>query len=444
MKLRKFDVLSLHAGHILGNVKKQNRPAFTLVELLVVITIIGMLAALLFPAVNSAREAAHRVTCMNNQRNFALAMHEHNFFHTDDGYFPGYRQILKVTDATTGNTTDLAVVNWQVILMQHMRPDVYQAITTGAMGQSTSATPQLPYWDISVCPSDSTIQGHTSPWTSYVANTGLIDSPAPNSSGTYTVNIGGNPLPTWTPPPFPIESTANGIFQDAVLGATVTVIAGTPPSVTVVQPKVKVDFRDSRSTTLMFTENLDAHFYTAYDSTNNTIPLLTVPTTAGTVTAAQQGQWLSYLNQQQYGDCWERGAGFIWWDTSTANSANPPSYPTNTAPPYVVAGINGAKGDYDPGSLGWPANPSDALTAPVNPPTVPTVNSNYAARPSSNHPGGVVVVFADASTRFLREDIDYPTYCMLMTPDGMKATTWSHTVAGVSWQSFYPLQDGSY
>lgn len=50
--------------------KKQG---FTLVELLVVISIIGMLMSLLLPAVQSARESGRRATCMNNQRNLGLA-----------------------------------------------------------------------------------------------------------------------------------------------------------------------------------------------------------------------------------------------------------------------------------------------------------------------------------------------------------------------------------
>lgn len=88
------------------------RRGFTLVELLAVIAIIGLLVALLLPAVQAARESSRRVSCANNFKQWSLGMHLH---HESVGWFPYISQRRNDPEVNTG-AWDAHRRNWVVEL----------------------------------------------------------------------------------------------------------------------------------------------------------------------------------------------------------------------------------------------------------------------------------------------------------------------------------------
>ena len=105
------------------------RTAFTLVELLVVITIIGMLMAILLPAVGAATESARAAQCKNRVKNIALAMA--NYESRNSG-FSGY---IDGAEDREGNTVPFS---WLVAVMPDLeRQDIYDRWTDPLPQKST-------------------------------------------------------------------------------------------------------------------------------------------------------------------------------------------------------------------------------------------------------------------------------------------------------------------
>jgi prepilin-type N-terminal cleavage/methylation domain-containing protein/prepilin-type processing-associated H-X9-DG protein len=127
-----------------------SRKGMTLIELLVVIAIIAVLIALLVPAVQKVREAANRMTCVNNLKQFALAAHNH---HDAKRTFPtGARFPVFVGDRPTGGTN-----LWVELLPYFEQDNLYKKWDTfdnrnNVAGGSNATQAQV--LKILLCPSD--------------------------------------------------------------------------------------------------------------------------------------------------------------------------------------------------------------------------------------------------------------------------------------------------
>ncbi len=138
------------------------RRGFTLIELLVVISIIGILIALLLPAVQAAREAARRSQCINNLKQIGVALHNYETNHSV--FPPGYVSNVDRTvtdpcnqDSENSSSIDLGP-GWawgSMILPQLEQPAVYNSINFSlSLGYVANDTASHTTITTYLCPSD--------------------------------------------------------------------------------------------------------------------------------------------------------------------------------------------------------------------------------------------------------------------------------------------------
>jgi len=306
----------------------RRRKGFTLVELLVVITIIAMLVSLLMPAVQMAREAGRRTQCLNNQKQFATALAN---YESARRQFPGWRQVVS-RDET--NSVDV-VGTWVIPLLPYLEQrQVYDIWVDNGVPWANKPQIRLP---IAICPSNPPEDMDVGPAVMmYVANAGLPDA-----------GLGQNQ----------IEGPASAVFLDHTRSP---------------RKSISLDYlgaHDGASNTLAISENIQATSWVPADSSGR--PRL------------PSEYDLCMLWTVRYGPC------------ASEREQNEEE--------FRVTPINRCLREYQ---------------NPFSP-------RYYLARPSSRHPGVVVVTYCDGHGTTQRDNIDWLVYKQLMTPDNDIAGTFA-------------------
>jgi len=366
---------------------------FTLIELLVVIAIIGVLIALLLPAVQSAREAARRAQCTNNLKQLGLAMAN---YESTNGSLPP-TMVMYAPSPISG--TDNAGQQWSVhsrLLPFIEQTAIYNTINFnfgerwGGGGDVVvgwnGSTANGSYWSLAnasaianqinsfLCPSDEGVGNLT----------GIAFFPGGPlqliGGFSYPFNVGTNPY----------SGAAAGRLTGPAYFPAMGQWPGRPALLNGLNAERTItiaSFRDGTSNTATFSEWVKGDGLDPAVSADGLLQVYTSPTAPN----AYAGQ----LNQDilQGNDCFQQGLTKNWtWKGDW--------WPSGQSCTYSHTQTPNRRSCYYPG-IGQPS--SAALNA-------------LAA--SSHHPGGVNVLFMDGTVRFVKSTVNGVTWAALGTVAG--------------------------
>ena len=343
---------------------RSSRAAFSLVELLVVITIISMLMGLLFPAVQAAREASRRGTCMNNLKQIALAV---TSYESGNRSLPGWRN--NVGTYSTGTSVPgypNNQVSWTVpILTQMGNAEAFKWFDEWVAASDDIARKSLPFY---VCPS--------APAMLLVPGTGPLCYVANGGSGGETITSTGKR-----------QYGFDGVFVDTVgsFAYSGTTVTGT-------------SYEPGRSS-----------LNTSNDSSGDGTTLMLAERCGRSLTASS-------------------GTPMLWFSNDAENRPKPSVTASGTTPAragnHIFILPPALDTDQHPSPNDRVISPN-ATNAPKSPRVVSGFDDDWMYRyPSSTHSGdGVVTAFCDGHTTFLNTKISSWVYSQLMTAGSLEATS---------------------
>jgi len=413
--------------------KADRRRGFTLVELLVVIAIIGVLIALLLPAVQAAREAARRSQCTNNLKQIGLGLQNYNdvfkCFPADAVWGNGYALSGSVTVPENSYNYPWTVSILGFIEQKPLydainkRIPVMQNPTSGAFtGQISTTTPpaygsaglyllhsqQIPAFR---CPSDNTLNGPADMplqmmWTNYAASEGV---------GYYAAQLPAASGGFQPPPRSGAPLAYKGIFSFGDFTSFAGIKDGS--SQTIACGEVTVGSVCNLITTQPNIINTNTPVYSIganaapappywYQSGTTTLPVF--PLAGGT---GKQRYTLFYQNAPTPAPMIFRSLFVALTQTYTGGAPCATTGLFSSA--MALSGNCGNGGSDVTGTVG--NIPIFGMPPTYNGQFPP--NSDWEG-PDSNHPGAIIAVFGDGHTQTIQQNIAYQIWASLNTKAG--------------------------